>query len=183
MPNDYQVSIILANLAGIRSGMFVHQLALDLTVKTLVETYKDPIKQGLTLVKNVLAQCVHECCSVQVSKPCVLILRGCQQTFSFFVKWNTGGPRYSQFSLFSGKKTGETANSQRNFSNKALNSTIGIRGSKFLKNVTPVNCEENLHSRNPWKFIRLYTTTSQRFKSFQWPTYGHLVTNDVIGDD
>ena len=65
-PNDYQVSILLANLSGYRSAMFTHQLALDANVKTLVETYKEPIKQGLMLVKSVLTQCVHECCTSQV---------------------------------------------------------------------------------------------------------------------
>jgi hypothetical protein len=65
-PNDYQVSILLANLSGYRSSMFTHQLALDMSVKTLVQTYKDPIKQGLAIIKTILAQCIHECCSVQV---------------------------------------------------------------------------------------------------------------------
>lgn len=65
-PNDYQVSMILANLAGYRSAMFTNQLAFDITVKTLVETYKDPIKQGVGIIRGVLEQCIHECCSVQV---------------------------------------------------------------------------------------------------------------------
>jgi hypothetical protein len=65
-PDANEVSITLANLAGYRNGMFTHQLALDIAVQTLVEAYREPIRQGLDLVRVVLEECVHECSSEQV---------------------------------------------------------------------------------------------------------------------
>ena len=60
-PVNDVISYALANLSGFNTNLFPHQLAFDISIKKIVDNYKEPIINGVDIIKGILLSCVEEC--------------------------------------------------------------------------------------------------------------------------
>ena len=50
----------LANLSAHRNPLFPDQKSFDIAVRHLTENYKSPLKEGVSIVKSILASAIEE---------------------------------------------------------------------------------------------------------------------------
>ena len=68
MPSEGEVAVVIRNLHGSHTPLFLPQLAFDSAVKTLVQRYKPPLQKSVQLILSHLNKIIEKCAKSVSSK-------------------------------------------------------------------------------------------------------------------